>query len=971
MTLTGWKRLLAEPTWCRGQGNFPLPAYSEFMPPPWLGLKPYGTPVPSPHQTHDNWGWHISEYEWGHRLHLGLRYVARRGLAELARLGRGEPLRHTSQGKLHDNPYWPKELAAHAGRLTHERYVLIWSLALSRTQNDKGRVLWTLFGSSEQGPARAFWKGFYTAPGEELPRPAVQAFFRRLLGSAYGVAPQEAEDPARAGLRVLPIGKDERFPLWAEEPFPSWCDELFWREGTSLKRVRYLLTFRPFARLPAAVQEAYVRGELHLLPFPGSLLFWGAPFYRELQRELPFAMQVPLVQLFGRYTGTDGLRVPQSGWLDDRPLPITGHVPMPLASHYQRTSRQQKIHRDQDPLAVPDGADHITHVLFGSGPNDLGLYDKPMARNAQVWNNHYRLLLDGPRQGREAIDAAERIVCDGGQFGYRFSWPAMRVGPWELYWQFPLIAMPSADSDQPTLIDDGPLGYLTAYRARDPDLGHAVELWPRLLQRPPHQDAVALFADEPGPTKRLLTAQARGILESFELLGERPLSRSFAAALVNLHPGRTIDDWLAALPEKAADGQRCRNLVEELERCLEPPAAAPEPPEGLTFRHTGQRRFEVAYWKTIAFLAHGRFRNKATSDCVQDAATRKALRHHRRDLDALAAYFLRYYARAIADAGLRSKAWAGEHAFRWRTDFDFSWWGGWVDNQTGALHERNVLVRIPGRDPTQAVIFADHFDTAYMLDRFDPAYGGTGARVAAAGADDNHSASAALMRAAPVLLRLSKAGRLGCDVWLVHLTGEEFPADCLGARHLSQALVEGNLVVKEPKGTPHDLSGVRVRGVYVCDMIAHNNSAHPYTFQIAPGEGPESVWLAWEAHQANLAWNAWSERANRRAPRRGLGPGRRREHGTRVPELARCAALNGEVRPCWSPRSTLYNTDGQIFSDVGIPVVLFMEDYDINREGYHDSHDTLANIDLDYGSALTAVAIESVVRAANRAGENG
>jgi hypothetical protein len=29
--------------------------------------------------------------------------------------------------------------------------------------------------------------------------------------------------------------------------------------------------------------------------------------------------------------------------------------------------------------------------------------------------------------------------------------------------------------------------------------------------------------------------------------------------------------------------------------------------------------------------------------------------------------------------------------------------------------------------------------------------------------------------------------------------------------------------------------------------------------------------------------------------------------------------------------------DGQIFSDTGIPVVLFMENYDINRVGYHDT----------------------------------
>jgi hypothetical protein len=49
---------------------------------------------------------------------------------------------------------------------------------------------------------------------------------------------------------------------------------------------------------------------------------------------------------------------------------------------------------------------------------------------------------------------------------------------------------------------------------------------------------------------------------------------------------------------------------------------------------------------------------------------------------------------------------------------------------------------------------------------------------------------------------------------------------------------------------------------------------------------------------------------------------------------------------------------------VGIPVVLFMENYDINRTGYHDTEDTMKNIDLDYASALAAIAIETVAQAA-------
>ena len=47
-----------------------------------------------------------------------------------------------------------------------------------------------------------------------------------------------------------------------------------------------------------------------------------------------------------------------------------------------------------------------------------------------------------------------------------------------------------------------------------------------------------------------------------------------------------------------------------------------------------------------------------------------------------------------------------------------------------------------------------------------------------------------------------------------------------------------------------------------------------------------------------------------------------------------------------------------------MPTLLFMENYDITRAGYHDSEDTLGNIDLDYGAALAAITIEAVARMA-------
>jgi hypothetical protein len=157
---------------------------------------------------------------------------------------------------------------------------------------------------------------------------------------------------------------------------------------------------------------------------------------------------------------------------------------------------------------------------------------------------------------------------------------------------------------------------------------------------------------------------------------------------------------------------------------------------------------------------------------------------------------------------------------------------------------------------------------------------------------------------------------------------------------------------------------VQIEGVYVLDMVAHNRYSDRDVFQIAPGLSVASYWLAYQAQLANAIWNRDAKQWNCRPERARRGRGKRSSDGMTMPDLARHPHLYGEVRVPRDPRSSLFNTDGQIFSDVGIPVVLFMENYDINRTGYHDTHDTMANIDLDYGAAVAAIAIESVARAA-------
>jgi hypothetical protein len=967
MALVGWKKLLAGWPWFQGEGHYPLEAYSEFLPPPRLGRKPYGSPEPLPLIEGDPSGWQVTEYEEAFELRPGLEVVARQLVGSLAKLGGGHRAHGISRNKLEGNPYWPDELARRAGKLPHERYFTLLPLALSRTQDDKGRIRWTVFGNSAQGPARAFWRSFFKAPGRELPEEDGLAFVRRLLQTVYDEPEEQLANLRRAGFRILPLDDHLDFPFWREEPLPGWTEQYLWGLGEKVKTVKYLLTFRPFGLLPEEVRRAYLAGELHLLPCPMSLVFWGAPPYRQLYQELPLALQVPLLHLLGRHEGPRGLRIPQGGWLHEPregvPGPDRQHGPM--RNTFKRTHRWGKVHRHEDELEKIEKEEKLTRVLFSTAPDDLGLYGKPMARNAQLWTHDSRLLLDGPHAGRADLQHALEAVDQGGLFGYRFLYPAMRVGRHEVYWYRPLVAYRNARTGRTEVLPDAPLGYLAAYDADNPDLAHPVELWPRLLRRPPHLAAIELTDDNVLHHPYQSSLNVRKLLDTQQLLGPGPLPRSLARALLTVSKEETLDHWLERLPGRSRDREQGQVLSKELGQRLEP---GDRPlPEALTYHRTASRPFEVNYWKTIALLAEGKYLTKNNADCVRDPVTQRVLTHRDRDLDALGAYLLQYYTRVVRDAGLAGKALVGDLPFRWQTDFTYEWMGGWLSNQEGPGAERDLIVVIPGRDRRRAVIMADHYDTAYMADHYEPQYGGNLARLAASGADDNHSATAALMLGAPLFLELSKAGQLDCDIWLIHLTGEEFPADCLGARHLTQCLVEGTLKMRLPQGKEKDLSGTRVQGLYVLDMVAHNNDRDRDVFQIAPGTGLEAMWLAWQAHLATEIWNAGTTQWNKRPARKGRGRARRSPHGAAIPETAEHLALFGEVRPPYDPRSTLYNTDGQIFSDAGVPAVLFMENYDINRSGYHDSKDTMENIDLDYGAALAAIAIEAVARAASGA----
>ena len=169
--------------------------------------------------------------------------------------------------------------------------------------------------------------------------------------------------------------------------------------------VRYLLTFKPFSRLPAVVRNRYLAGQLALIPFPGSLVFWGVPIYVKLQEELPMAMQLPLQRLAARHGGPDGIKVPQSGWFREsgENFKTSEIQPSLLFNYYKRTNRWDRVRRYEDEVALSSMEDTIARTLFGTQLDVMGLYGKPMARNSQLWTGDSRLLLDGPKATREEL----------------------------------------------------------------------------------------------------------------------------------------------------------------------------------------------------------------------------------------------------------------------------------------------------------------------------------------------------------------------------------------------------------------------------------------------------------------------------------------------------------------------------------------------------------------------------------------
>jgi hypothetical protein len=113
----------------------------------------------------------LQEIEEEYELRPGIEHIGHQVINSIIKLGKGltENYIHGHLGEnLKDNPYWPPELASKTGASLHERFVTLLPLMLSRVQDDKGRIIWSLFGNCIRDPETAFWKNFYKSPGVEI-----------------------------------------------------------------------------------------------------------------------------------------------------------------------------------------------------------------------------------------------------------------------------------------------------------------------------------------------------------------------------------------------------------------------------------------------------------------------------------------------------------------------------------------------------------------------------------------------------------------------------------------------------------------------------------------------------------------------------------------------------------------------------------------------------------------------------------
>ena len=406
MASTPWQHLLASAERFRTARRFPIAAYSEFMPPPRLARKPYGTEVPGPFSADDPTAGRFPNTK--RPSSCGRARAPRRGVAPGDGASRPWPAgpRHLAGAS------WKESVLAarvsrtgrHAGARTVRGLVAAGAGANARRQGPRAMdALWRQRARARPGVLARILDRPGARTARRCGRANSSAVCSVLSTAAQLAGPMTCTAPAFGSCRAaaIPRSPTRRRALAVVDDRLSFCGR---RSGCG--RTKYLLTFRPFGQLPKNVRRAYLAGDLQLLPFPGCSCSGAQPVSCSCATNCPWPCRFPCSHLFprrenpfrpaGAAGGLDARAASRPSRPRSRQRPAPQHVPRAriagAASIATRTS-----------WPLPTAKTAWPTCSSATLPDDLGLYDKPMARNAQVWTHDFACCWTVPGQTSETL----------------------------------------------------------------------------------------------------------------------------------------------------------------------------------------------------------------------------------------------------------------------------------------------------------------------------------------------------------------------------------------------------------------------------------------------------------------------------------------------------------------------------------------------------------------------------------------
>ena len=647
---------------------FPLRAYSEFMPPPYVGMKPYAPDRGALRRDVRRRPIRTARHR---RVRAGARSRARarsdRGAPgrRARQAARGEP-HALSQTLLEGNPAWPAELAA-ARAAARSVTIRSCSRSAARAVAHAGRQ-----GQRRAGrcSARAT-----TARRPVLGRSSTRPRSRELLAWVAGMRRASgASSP-----RVRPI-----------VPAPARGA----RRRSAAARARHVHAVRAAAGAsPRRVSRARARARAE----PGqpracsSIRGYRAARARAAARDAdPAAAPVPARR--GQLRDPDpavGLARRGQERGGARPSRRRRRSSAAIAGSGSRATRASATDAYHDKVSV---------ALFSTDPvDDRSLRQAARAQLADLDRGLPAAARRPERRSAMRSRAPANAVDAGGRFGYRMYYPPMRAGVREVFWHFPLVARA-----KPRALSRG--AARLRHRAR-PTGSRRIGLAAAAARAPAHVAAARAVRRATPATRATRRATTSASCSSArELLGEPLRRRSRARCCTSAkHDDARRVARRAAEPraDHAAGGALARHAA-ALIGADRPPARRSCSISSARARSRSRSGRSIAQPRARRVSPEERRRRHRGQPRQARRARRAKAAHIARARAARSRGARRSPARALsrADRAARhdGRAEVVDHVFRWETDFAFPWMDGWAKNQD-APAERNIVLMIPGKRP--------------------------------------------------------------------------------------------------------------------------------------------------------------------------------------------------------------------------------------------------------------------------------